>query len=41
MQTTNLAHEGLEGHCHFLTLALVHLHMKIETFFSQKSLGHF
>ena len=25
----------------FLTLAQGHLHMKIETYFSQKSLGHF
>ena len=30
-----------EGQGHFLTLAQGYLHMKIETCFSQKSLGHF
>ena len=31
----------IEGQGHFLTLAPGHLHMKIETCFSKKPLGHF
>ena len=31
----------MQGHCHFLTLSQGQLHMKTETYFSQKPLRHF
>ena len=32
---------SIEGQGHLLTLTQGHLHLKVETCFSQKSLGHF
>ena len=33
MQTTNRANEGMKGQGHFFTLAQMHLHMKMKSFF--------